>query len=217
MSDEKISKEIMALETKEAEIAKKVQDYHRKLMTPIWDERRELVKQIPNFWSEVISNSTLFRMQPSDDDLEALENLTDFNVEYDDANPDYRKVVATFKKNGIFKNETLTKEFTVDEEDVKVISKSTIEYHEGKEPSKKRKAEEEEEEDEDFLVGFVRWFGDETIPYGVALTEDVFPAALEYYRGNESDDDEDDEDIELGSDSEEDEEEEAPKSKKSKK
>lgn len=89
---------------------------------------------------------------------QALENLTDFHVEYDENRPNYRKVTAvsfqyrvsraffietcltlsykqTFKKNDTFKNETLTKEFEIDQEDGnsgKVLSKSTIDYHSGK-------------------------------------------------------------------------------------
>lgn len=33
-------------------------------------------------------------MNPSENDIEALENLTDFHVEYDDARPGYRKITA---------------------------------------------------------------------------------------------------------------------------
>jgi hypothetical protein len=62
-----------------------------------------------------------------------LANLEDFHVEYDDENPNYRKVTAVFKKNDTFKNETLVKEYLLDPEgDGSVISKSSIEYHENK-------------------------------------------------------------------------------------
>lgn len=36
----------------------------------------------------------MFAINPSENDLEALDNLTDFHVEYDHDKPDYRKVVA---------------------------------------------------------------------------------------------------------------------------
>jgi template-activating factor I len=59
--------------------------------------------------------------------------LEDFHVEYDDENPNYRKVTAVFKKNDTFKNETLVKEYLLDPEgDGSVISKSSIEYHKNK-------------------------------------------------------------------------------------
>lgn len=52
---EKLNDELTAIMAKEAEIQKQVQTYQRKLMDPIWTERRELVKQIPNFWSDAVS------------------------------------------------------------------------------------------------------------------------------------------------------------------
>lgn len=52
---EKINEELTALANKENEISQKVQTYHRNLLKPLWDERRKIVKQIPNFWSEVVS------------------------------------------------------------------------------------------------------------------------------------------------------------------
>lgn len=186
----------------------------------------------------------MFAINPSENDLEALDNLTDFHVEYDHDKPDYRKVIAvsnlfvasvnhsikphcyyqTFKKNGVFKNETLTKEITVDpESDGTTISKTTIEYHENKGPNNKRKAKDAEEEDEDdFNVSFIDWFGDDDVRTGIILAEDIFPNAIDYYQGvGESDDDEDENgEIDLDDMSDEDDEEEEdekPKSKKSRK
>ncbi|CAO3592995.1 unnamed protein product [Absidia cylindrospora] len=191
---EQLNDELASLMAKEADIQNQVQVYQRKMMEPLWKERRELAKKIPNFWSDA-----------------AIENLEDFHVEYDEARPEYRKVVATFKKNDVFKNESLTKEFTTDEETGTVISKSTIEYHAGKEPNNKRKAGEVKEDD--FDISFLKWFGDESIPTGVVLTEEIFPAAIDYYKG-ESEDEDDDDDIELGSDSEDEEESPQKKAKK---
>ncbi|KAG2201500.1 hypothetical protein INT46_007773 [Mucor plumbeus] len=209
------------LEEETMKAAEQVQAYQRKLMDPIWHKRRELVKKIPNFWGTAIGNSPMFAINPSENDLEALDNLTDFHVEFDHNKPDYRKIIATFKKNGIFKNETLTKEITVDpENEGATISKTAIEYHENKGPNNKRKASDNDEEDDDFNVSFVDWFGDDDVRAGIILSEDIFPSAVEYYQGpGESDDDEDENgeiDLDL-SDSEDDEEEEKPKSKKSRK
>lgn len=44
----------------------------------------------------------MFAINPSDNDLEALDNLTDFHVEYDHDKPDYRKVVAVSSGQGPF-------------------------------------------------------------------------------------------------------------------
>ncbi|KAI9365834.1 hypothetical protein BD770DRAFT_377350 [Pilaira anomala] len=206
-----INDQFQVLEEETFKVAEEVSAYQRKLMEPVWYKRREIVKKIPNFWSQTIGNSPLFGIEPTENDIEALEHLTDLHVEYDHEKPNYRKVTATFKKNGVFKNETLTKEFSVDPEDHgEVISKSTIEYHENKAPSNKRKADED-----DFAVSFLEWFGDDDVRVGVILTEDIFPNAIEYFQGHEEDSDLDEEDIELGSEDESDDE--APKSKKSKK
>ncbi|ORZ15371.1 hypothetical protein BCR42DRAFT_52500 [Absidia repens] len=130
---EQLNDELASLLAKESDIQNQVQVYQRKMMEPLWKERRELAKKIPNFWSDAISHSPMFNLSANDEnDIEALENLEDFHVEYDEARPEYRKVVATFKKNSVFKNESLTKEFAMDEDNGTVISKSSIEYHSGK-------------------------------------------------------------------------------------
>jgi hypothetical protein len=211
-SEDQATQELLDLEEEALKVADQVQTYQRKLMAPVYAKRREIAKQIPNFWSQVLGNSPLFGVVPSENDIEALENLTDFHVEYDDKKPDYRKVVATFKKNNVFKNETLTKEFVVDPEtDGTVISKTAIDYHENKAP-KKRNQDKSEEDDE--AVSFLEWFGDDDLRFGIFLSEDIFPNALDYFQGDDYSDIEG-EDIEL--DSEEDFEDEEPKKKKSKK
>ncbi|GAA5795835.1 hypothetical protein HPULCUR_001197 [Helicostylum pulchrum] len=210
-----INDQFMVLDEETMRVAEEVNAYQRKLMTPIWYKRREIVKKIPGFWSQALGNSPLFSIDPTENDMEALEHLTDLHVEYDDKRPNYRKVTATFKKNGVFKNETLIKEFSVDpESDGEVISKTTIEYHENKAPNNKRKADQDED---DFAVSFIEWFGDDDVRVGDMISEDIFPNAVDYFQGPEEDDDLDDDDIELGSDEDSDDEEEAPKAKKSRK
>ncbi|KAG2227082.1 hypothetical protein INT45_003812 [Circinella minor] len=215
MSEEVINKELAALNEETLKAGKEVEQFTRKLMIPIWNKRRDVIKKIPNFWTQAIGNSPLFALNPSENDIEALENLTDFYVEYDEKRPDYRKVTATFKKNDTFKNETLTKEFIInDEGEDEVISKDTIDYHSGKAPNnKKRKADDEDEDDFDF--SFLDWFTSDDNSIGATLSDEIFPAAVEFFHGDE-DSDEDEEEIELGSD-DEDEEDETPSKKKSKK
>ncbi|CEG65763.1 hypothetical protein RMATCC62417_02476 [Rhizopus microsporus] len=186
----------------------------RKLMMPIWEKRREIVKKIPNFYATALGN-TIFGMSPTEDDIEALENLTDFHVEFDDERPYYRKYIAKYKKNGVFKNEVLTKEVILDpESNGTVISKSTIDYHEGKAKSNKRRAA-----DDDQPTPLFEWFASDDVQTGVYISEEVFPNLLEFYTGHEDTDDENEE-IELNSEDEEEEEEEEeekPKSKRARK
>ncbi|KAI9253852.1 hypothetical protein BDA99DRAFT_519162 [Phascolomyces articulosus] len=214
MSEEVINKELSALQEDTLKVGKEVEQYTRKLMIPIWNKRRDVIKKIPNFWTQAMGNSPLFAIDPSENDIEALENLTDFHVEFDEARPEYRKVIATFKKNDIFKNETLTKEFiNNDEGDDEIISKATIEYHSGKGPSKKRKADDDDEEGE---LSFLEWFASDENGLGSILSDEIFPGALEYFQGDDDEDDDDAEEIELGSE-DEDEEDDEPAKKKSKK
>ncbi|KAI8376358.1 uncharacterized protein BYT42DRAFT_574317 [Radiomyces spectabilis] len=217
--DEATEKALMALDDESMKIAEQVQAYNRKLMTPLWTKRRDILKKIPGFWGQAIGNTPMFGLATGDSDVEALENLVDFHVEYDEKNPDYRKVVATFKKNDVFKNETLTKEYTINPEEGKVLAKSTIDWHSGKEPNSKKRKNDADEDDDEFAASFVEWFADDDIRPGIMLSEEVFPNALEYYQGLDIDDDDedDDEEIDLASEDEEDEEEEAPKVKKAKK
>ena len=130
MSEEVINKELAALNEETLKAGKEVEQFTRKLMIPIWNKRRDVIKKIPNFWTQAvrdlfslfslfffkkviiiiithfsfsfiyiyiytqIGNSPLFALNPSENDIEALENLTDFYVEYDEKRPDYRKVTA---------------------------------------------------------------------------------------------------------------------------
>ncbi|KAI8370202.1 hypothetical protein BD560DRAFT_396677 [Blakeslea trispora] len=196
--EEAIIDDFNVIQEETFEVIQQVEAYQRKLMAPIYHKRREIVKKIPQFWSHSMGNSPLFAFEPSDNDVEALENLTDLHVEYDDSKPNYRKVVATFKKNDLFKNETLTKEFSVDpEEEGTVISKTTVEYHDNKSPKKRKSRDEGEDE-----TSFLEWFGNNDVRTGILITEDFFPNALEYYKGDEESGDEIDDDIELGSEDE---------------
>ncbi|KAI8143808.1 hypothetical protein BJV82DRAFT_609525 [Fennellomyces sp. T-0311] len=212
MSEEAINKELTAIQDDALKVAREVENYTRKLMVPIWEKRRGVIKKIPNFWAQAIGNSPIFSMDASDSDVEALENLTDFHVEYDESRPDYRKITATFSKNDVFKNETLTKEFIInDDGEDEILSKSTIDYHPGKAPNNKRKAD----DDDGPVFSFVEFFGNDDTAVGNLLSDDIFPGALEYFHGEE-DDDEDADEIDLGSEDEDDEDE-KPAPKKSKK
>ncbi|CAO3669123.1 unnamed protein product [Rhizopus stolonifer] len=213
-----VENQLEALDKETENVMKDVMTYQRRLYVPIWEKRREMGRKIPNFWGIAIGNYPVFSVKTSENDVEALDSLIDFHVEFDEAKPDYRKVTATFKKNRVFKNETLIKEFNVNlKGEGSLISKSTIEYHADK-TSNKRKAD-ALEDDGFFNHSFLEWFGDEEIDVGAILTDEIFPNAVDYYKGTDEDedDDEDDEEIDLDLESEEEEEEEAPKAKKSRK
>ncbi|KAG1462856.1 hypothetical protein G6F56_005425 [Rhizopus delemar] len=173
-----------------------VQLYQRKVMTPIWEKRREIVKSIPNFWSTAIGNCTLFSEDISENDQKALDSLTDFHVEYNENNPKQCKITATFGKNDVFKNETLTKEMIIDhEEGGSVISKATIEYY----------GEKSAPNEDAAGISFIGWFEDDSFEAGIILSDEVFPDAVSYFKG-EGGIDPDFIDFESGDEEDEDEE-----------
>ncbi|KAG0739365.1 hypothetical protein G6F57_006337 [Rhizopus arrhizus] len=187
-----IEDQFQILQEETAKAMEQVQAYQHKMMTPVWEKRREIVKNIPNFWGQAIRNHPFFAATLSENDAKALDYLTDFHVEYDEANPKRCKVTATFKENDIFKNKTLTKEVIIDpEEGGTVVSKSAIEYH--GEKSKKRKADEDDELEN---YSAIEWFGDDTIEAGILLIDDIFPDAFEYYTGNDQEEEEEEEEEE---------------------
>ncbi|CDS08903.1 hypothetical protein LRAMOSA10264 [Lichtheimia ramosa] len=218
-SEEAINKQLIELQEETDKADREVHAYMRQKMVPIWNKRRGIVKQIPNFWTRVIENAPV--MMESENDIEALANLVDFHVEFDNKRPNYRKVVATYKKNDVIKNEVLTKEFIVDDENQgEVIKKSTVDYHPGKAPKKsnKRKAD-EDEDDDDFAFSLLDWYTNDDLIMGKILTDDIFVNALEYFNADndeEDDDDEEGKEYSLG-ESDEDEEDEEPTKKKAKK
>ncbi|KAI7868361.1 hypothetical protein BDF14DRAFT_1795717 [Spinellus fusiger] len=205
MSFDKETEQALIDISRETEKAhEEAQTFVRKLLKPTWEKRREIVKNIPNFWAQAVGSSPLFNMMTNAEDIQALESLVDLHVEHDDERPNYRKVIATFKKNDVFKNDVLIKEYIIGNDQDEILTKTTIEYHPGMEPSNKRKRDEDEE---DFTLSFHEWFNDDMNRPGFFISEDIFPSAIDLFNGD-SEDDMDGDDIELGSDDEEDDEEE---------
>lgn len=53
-SEDQATQELLDLEEEALKVADQVQTYQRKLMAPVYAKRREIAKQIPNFWSQVV-------------------------------------------------------------------------------------------------------------------------------------------------------------------
>lgn len=54
-SQDPVNEELLALEEETMKIAEQVQAYQRKLMTPVFEKRRAIAKNIPNFWGQTVS------------------------------------------------------------------------------------------------------------------------------------------------------------------
>jgi len=55
-SEDIIEEQLQSLQQEASEVMEKVQVYQRKVMTPVWEKRREMIKKIPGFWGTAVSN-----------------------------------------------------------------------------------------------------------------------------------------------------------------
>ena len=55
-SEEAINKQIVEIQEETDKAEREIQAHMRNKMAPIWNKRRGVVKQIPNFWTRVVSN-----------------------------------------------------------------------------------------------------------------------------------------------------------------
>ncbi|KAK9896111.1 hypothetical protein P389DRAFT_210921 [Cystobasidium minutum MCA 4210] len=78
---------------------------------PIFEQRKELIKDIDKFWYEVLSKSNLVN-QIEEGDHEALSFLTDLNVTYGDDIRDYT-ITMTFAENPYFSDKEFKKVYKV--------------------------------------------------------------------------------------------------------
>jgi hypothetical protein len=74
----------------------------------LYEERRQLVKDIPNFWRIVLSNNPLIGSLLTPSDKEILSFLVDVRLSYSDSSPSY-ELQFEFSSNPYFDNATLVK------------------------------------------------------------------------------------------------------------
>ncbi|KAI7820961.1 hypothetical protein BC939DRAFT_456685 [Gamsiella multidivaricata] len=165
-----------ATEKAEFEIAKK----RYEVMTPIFEKRREIVAEIPGFWSTVLQNHMATTELLSESDRPVLEHLTDVWVKHDPKDIRNYEIVFTFKENPYFGNKELIKKIIVkDDEPTTEVFK--IDWKEGKDvtlkdPSKKRKSGADDAANA--ADSFFSWFADEDASLANFFVQEVFPDAL---------------------------------------
>ena len=76
------------------------------------EDGEDTEKGIPQFWLNCLHNNSLVGSMITEDDLYALEKLTDITVEYDE---NYTSFVLSFHfdENEFFTNRVLTKKYSV--------------------------------------------------------------------------------------------------------
>ncbi len=185
--------------------------YHIKQTQPIFESRREVLRNIPDFWSIVLNEIEAFEefiLAPTDGEI--LESLTEIFVDRDtsdDANSDDFSIRFEFKGSEYLSDQVLIKKFQKNKDpeiaselisepvEIKWVSKKN--GKKGKNPAKGK--------------SFFKWFAYTGKNFGefhnasdlaLLISEDIFPNAVKYYseqvsRLEEEDDDDEDGEIEL--------------------
>ncbi|KIY67442.1 hypothetical protein CYLTODRAFT_422549 [Cylindrobasidium torrendii FP15055 ss-10] len=184
-----------------------------KLMKPVFEKRRDVVKNIDRFWAVALMNHGTFGIhcQHQADQL-ALTYLEDVWVARDEAEPRVFTLEFKFKENPHFKDQVLKKVYTytqppapekntVDENGVSDVAVDfSWEHHvkagsikiDWKDPAKAltklypRESAEGDDEDPAEPGSFFNFFEHESDPFdlGLCIANDVFPEAIEYFLGN---------------------------------
>jgi len=189
---EKASVEILVVEQK-----------YNKLRKPHYQKRNEIIGNIPAFWATVFSNHPQVSSIVTEKDEEALQFLTEMEVEeFEDIKSGY-KVSFRFKENPFFSNELLVKEFHISDEsaDDAPASKSTeIKWKAGKslvpKPDLKAGAKRGKDDMSTGAATFFSWFSDAVedgiCEIGESLKDDIWPNPLQYFLNDINDSVEDD-------------------------
>ncbi|CAI2179117.1 9903_t:CDS:2 [Funneliformis geosporum] len=160
----------------ELEIAKQ----HVKALKPIYEKRRNVLKRIPKFWSQVVGitlmKQVLIGQYLDNDDYSVVQYINDVTIEMDENTSENFKIILSFSDNEYFKNKELIKEFIVDADGQRMIKSTTIEWFEGRDYTKKHKI------DEDDDLSFIKWFSEESTDesswdLGRIFKDDLYPQA----------------------------------------
>lgn len=207
----------------------------QKRLVPVFEKRRQVIKDIAKFWPIALMNHSLFayHVQHSADQL-ALSYLEDVWVNRDSAEPRCYTIEFTFKENPYFSDRVLKKEFKYhpppvagdEKPDEDGITESMLEFSwerdvvstaqkinwkdNEKALTKLYPRTTSEEEDEIGEPGsFFNFFESEKDPseMGLTIASEIFPEAIDYFLGNTGGDELDSEDEEDSEDDDDDAEE----------
>ncbi|KAI9136964.1 hypothetical protein BKA69DRAFT_1097548 [Paraphysoderma sedebokerense] len=149
---------------------------------PLYNQRRELLKKIPNFWSIIISAHPAFGGLVSENDLSAIEALEDLTVERDPSCAANFTIGMHFGKNDTFENKKISANVTFKDGDMETIECSPIKW--------KGKLSDEEKSESVFNM-----FEEKELDYLNLIANDLFPKALTYYQEMNEDDSDAEEDL----------------------
>ncbi|CBY33853.1 unnamed protein product [Oikopleura dioica] len=190
-----VQKELDEVHNKAAEEIVQVEIKFNKLRTPMYEKRAKAIAQIPDFWVTTMLNHPIIAESLAEHDTEILTNLTSIDVvENEDIKSGF-SMEFKFKKNPYFKNESITKKVTMNEEGDNILSEisHSIRTVRRTKDMKEICAPEADE-------GFVSWLQSEVDPemddIGNLIKDDLFPTPMEYYNAQIDSDEEDEEECE---------------------
>ncbi|KAH8835919.1 hypothetical protein DL96DRAFT_1694069 [Flagelloscypha sp. PMI_526] len=189
---------------------------------PAYEARRDLIKTIPNFWAVTLMHNDTFILHLAHAaDRQALTYIEDIWVVKDDKDPRAFTLEFTWKENPYFSDTLLKKTFkwvpspdsdnTPDENgisqanidfnwetDIKADS-TKINWKDPEQALTKLYPRQLNEDDDDLPAeagSFFNFFEHESDPFelGIAIAQDIFPDAINFFLELDSDDEEDDDD-----------------------
>ncbi|KAJ0407296.1 hypothetical protein ATCC90586_002224 [Pythium insidiosum] len=178
--NEKMARELLAIESK-YNIAKR----------PFFEKRGKLLRGIPGFWKQALSNHPFISEIISEHDEKVLESLTEMDVTFVDESGGF-KIALHFAENPFIGKVTLWKQITYNEEGELNVTASELKWKSTEEAKEAKEAS-----------TFLAWFAntDEDQDTAEMMKDELWKNPVQFYQ---EDDDEDDE----GEDGEDDEDEE---------
>lgn len=185
-----------------------------KRMDPVYNQRRQFIKTIPKFWpTALFRHAGLAIDLKNEEDIKALQYLTDIWVSRNPVEPRVYTIQFTFSKNPYFEDKVLQKAYQFNESpgrrnepadnegfkwsmidfdwdrDVKALA-SGINWKPRKNLCQQYPKEVDEDGDMAELGSFFNWFesdGD-AFDIGLLISEEIFPDAINYFNGEVDDD-----------------------------
>lgn len=217
---DRVQCEIDKLNEEASEEILKVEQKFNKFRQPHFKTRSDLISKIPNFWLTVFVNHPQLSTLLDEDDEEALQYLKKVEVqEFEDIKSGY-KINFNFdhNKNPFFENETISKEFHLNENGEPSCKSTQIKWKPGKNLTEESKPELNTDKSAKKRVHkeaslFFSWFNDHTDAsgddFGEVIKDDIWPNPLQYFLKEDDElDDEEDEEEEDDEEGEDDDDEE---------
>jgi template-activating factor I len=204
---DEVQSKIDELNEKASEEILKVEQKYNKMRQPHYEQRSELIAQIPKFWLTCFINHPQISALVTEEDEQILQHLTKITVqEFEDIKSGY-KISMYFSKNLYFQNEVLTKEFNLSEGGEPSFKSVTIDWYPGKNPCEKGASKEgpgmngdtgrkrqhsEGEMDGSFFSWFSETEGSLDAELGEIIKDDLWPNPLQYYLNQDMEEEEED-------------------------